>query len=47
MAVVDDFVDFFKSRNQEDMLVKAAGKLSEQSFQKAWDNPEGTGYDDV
>lgn len=47
VAVVDDFVDFLKSRSQEDTLVKAAGKLSEQSFQKIWDNPEDAEYDNL
>ncbi|HHB76242.1 MAG TPA: toxin-antitoxin system, antitoxin component, Xre family protein [Desulfobulbus sp.] len=33
VAVVDDFVDFLESRSKEDSLIKAAEKLSEQSFQ--------------
>lgn len=47
VAVVDDFVDFLESRCKEEMLVKAAGKLSEQSFQKVWDNPEDAEYDNL
>lgn len=47
VAVVDDFVDFLESRSTENSLVKAAGKLSEQSFQKIWDNPEDAEYDDL
>jgi len=30
-----------------DNLVKAAGKLSEKSFQKVWDNPEDAEYDNL
>jgi len=47
VAVVDDFVDFLESRCKEDNMVKAAEKLSEQSFQKAWDNPEDAEYDNL
>ena len=47
LAVVDDFVDFLQSRSKEERLVKAAGKLSEQSFQKIWDNPEDAEYDNL
>ncbi len=47
VAVVDDFVNFLESRGKEDNLVNAAGKLSEQSFQKIWDNPEDAEYDNL
>ena len=47
LAVVDDFVDFLESRGREKRLVKAAEKLSEQSFQKIWDNPEDAEYDNL
>ena len=47
VAVVDDFVDFLESRGKEDSLIKAAKKLSEQSFQKIWDNQEDAEYDNL
>ena len=47
VAVVDDLVDFLESRGKEDSLIKAAEKLSEHSFQKAWDNPEDAEYDNL
>jgi len=47
VAVVDDFVDFLESRGKEDSLIKAAKKLSEQSFQKVWDNQEDAEYDNL
>jgi hypothetical protein len=47
VAVVDDFVNFLESRIKDDNLVKAAGKLSEASFLKTWDNPEDAEYDNL
>lgn len=47
VAVVDDFVEFLRYRDEMDNLVKAAGKLSEKSFQQIWDNPEDAEYDSL
>ena len=47
IAVVDDFVEFLSHRDDIDSLVRAAGKLSEKSFQKVWDYPEDAGYDNL
>lgn len=47
VAVVDDFVEFLRHRGEEDTLVRAASKLSEKSFQQAWDNPEDAEYDNL
>jgi len=47
VAVVEDFVEFLRHRGEEDTLVKAASKLSEKSFQQAWDNPEDAEYDNL
>ena len=47
VAVVDDFVDFLESRGRENSLIKAVEKLSEQSFQKVWDNQEDAEYDNL
>jgi hypothetical protein len=45
VAVVADFVEFLQAREEENDLVKWAGRLSSQSFAKAWDNPEDADYD--
>ncbi|MBI5592782.1 MAG: toxin-antitoxin system, antitoxin component, Xre family protein [Deltaproteobacteria bacterium] len=47
VAVVEDFVEFLWHRDEMDTLIKAAGKLSERSFQQVWDNPEDAEYDDL
>ncbi len=47
VAVVDDFVEFLRHRGEEETLVRAASKLSEKSFQQAWDNPEDAEYDNL
>ncbi len=47
VAVVDDFVDFLESRGKENSLTRAVEKLSEQSFQKVWDNQEDAEYDNL
>jgi len=47
VAVVEDFVEFLWHRDEMDTLVKAAGKLSEKSFQQVWDNPEDAEYDNL
>ena len=47
IAVIDDFVEFLSHREEMDNLVKAAGRLSEKSFQKVWDNPEDAEYDNL
>jgi hypothetical protein len=45
VAEVEDFVDFLTQRGQDRLLAKAAAKLSEDVFQKAWDNQEDAAYD--
>lgn len=47
VAVVEDFVEFLVQRSEEDALVKVASRLSEKSFQQAWDNPEDGAYDNL
>jgi len=47
VAVIDDFVEFLSHRDEMDILVRAAEKLSEKSFQKVWDNPEDAEYDNL
>jgi hypothetical protein len=45
--VVEDFVEFLQHRDEMENLVKAAGKISEQSFQQVWDNSEDAEYDSL
>lgn len=47
IAVVEDFVEFLQHRDEMENLVKAAGKISEQSFQQVWDNSEDAEYDSL
>ena len=42
---VEDFVDFLQLRQQDRELTRAATKLSEEAFQKVWDNPDDADYD--
>lgn len=44
IAEVEDFVDFLAERDDR-RLVKAAAKLSEDSFREVWDNEEDAAYD--
>ena len=44
---VEDFVDFLKGRAQDRALSVAAAKLSEEAFQKVWDNAEDAEYDNL
>lgn len=45
LAEVEDFVDFLRLREQDRELTRAATKLSEEVFQKIWDNPDDADYD--
>ena len=45
IAEVEDFVDFLRQRSADIQLTQAAAKLSEESFQKVWNNPEDDDYD--
>ena len=47
VAVVEDFVEFLRLRDEEDGLVRWAGRLSAQSLAKVWDNPEDADYDNL
>jgi hypothetical protein len=44
---VEDFVDFLRYRSEDNTLIKAVSKLSEKSFQQAWDNMEDAEYDNL
>lgn len=47
IAVVEDFVEFLRHRDDDIHLTAAATKLSEKSFQKVWDNPDDAEYDNL
>lgn len=44
-AEVEDFVDFLKTREDEQRLTHAAAQASEPAFKAVWDNPEDDEYD--
>ncbi|MHB1231791.1 MAG: hypothetical protein ACYCZQ_04295 [Burkholderiales bacterium] len=45
LAEVEDFVDFLRGRDDERRLTRAAAKLAEGAFNKAWDNENDAEYD--
>ena len=45
VAEVADFVDFISQKDQKRQLIKAAGKMAEDSFKEVWDNSEDDAYD--
>lgn len=45
VAEVEDFVDFLRQRDEDRRLVQAAARLSENTFQKVWDNTDDADYD--
>lgn len=44
-AEVEDFVDFLRSRDEEQRLTHAAAQASEPAFKAVWDNPDDAEYD--
>ena len=44
-AEVEDFVDFLKSRDDDERLRHAMARASEPVFKAIWDNPEDAEYD--
>jgi hypothetical protein len=44
-AEVEDFVDFLKSRDDDERLTHAMAWASEPVFKAIWDNPEDAEYD--
>jgi hypothetical protein len=47
LAEVQDFVEFLSQRDQDARLLRAGNKLSEEAFNKVWDNPEDAEYDNL
>ena len=44
-AEVEDFVDFLRSRENDQRLVTAAARASEPTFEKVWNNADDAEYD--
>lgn len=44
-AEVEDFVDFLRTREEEQRLTHIASQASEPVFKAIWDNPEDAEYD--
>ena len=45
LAEIEDFVDFIRSREQEQALTRAAAAASAPAFAAIWNNPEDDVYD--
>jgi hypothetical protein len=45
LAEVEDFVDFLRTREDEQRLTLAAAKAGEPSFGQVWDNDDDAAYD--
>ena len=45
VAEVENFVDFLRSRDEEQQLTRAASQLSEKAFAKVWENSDDADYD--
>jgi hypothetical protein len=45
LAEVEDFVDFLRSRDDEQRLTYAAARAGEASFAEVWDNDDDAAYD--
>jgi len=45
LAEVEDFVDFLRTRDDEQRLTHAAAKASEGSFAQVWGNDDDAAYD--
>ena len=45
VAEVEDFVDFLRTRDDEQRLPHAAAMASEASFAEVWDNDDDAAYD--
>lgn len=45
LAEVEDFIDFLRSREDEQRLTQAAARASEAIFSAVWNNDEDSVYD--
>ena len=47
LVEIQDFVEFLSQRDRDTQLLRAGNKLSEEAFNKVWDNPEDAEYDNL
>lgn len=47
LAEVEDFIDFLRTREDEQRLTQAATRASEASFAEVWNNDEDAAYDSL
>jgi len=47
MAEVEDFVDFLRTRGQDQRLTRAAAKAAEPAFAEVWENEDDAAYDQL
>ncbi|KAF0163164.1 MAG: hypothetical protein FD157_3327 [Rhodocyclaceae bacterium] len=47
LAEVEDFVDFLRTREDEQRLARAAAKVAEASLAAVWNNDEDAAYDQM
>lgn len=45
LAEIEDFVDFLRTRDDEQRLTQSAAKASEASFAAVWNNDDDAAYD--
>ena len=45
LAEIEDFVDFLRTRDNEQRLTQSAAKASEASFAAVWNNDDDAAYD--
>ena len=45
LAEVEDFVDFLRTREDEQRLTQVAAKMAEGSFAGVWENDDDAAYD--
>lgn len=45
LAEVEDFVNFLRTRENDQRLTQAAAKIAEASFAAVWNNDEDSAYD--
>ncbi len=45
LAEVEDFVDFLRTREDDQRLTQSAARIAEPSFAAEWNNDEDAAYD--
>ena len=47
LTEVEDFVDFLRTRDNDQRFTQAAARISEPSFAAVWNNDEDAAYDQL